>query len=248
MVALSGIGLLYVYLAGHTGRAHNITLLLSILPIAFLANIIRVALLVLITYYRGERWQGLPRPCGRARSRVGVRRLLRIRPPAHASPGNACAAAVSTPRGTRHDRLISPFDTRGRDAAGRGGLPWYFTPRDPRAGSCRLLTWYRGNSRNGASSTHRSTPSIRAGNGPAKPIPKRRMTTCSLRSYVNANGDVVMLALAYGRHQRQEIKIHRPELCYTSQELLDLAAVGRDPGAIRATRGRRRGSRAHACS
>ena len=54
MVALSGIGLLYVYLAGHTSRAHNITLLLSILPIAFLANIIRVALLVLITYYRGE--------------------------------------------------------------------------------------------------------------------------------------------------------------------------------------------------
>jgi EpsI family protein len=38
-----------------------------------------------------------------------------------------------------------------------------------------------------------------------------------MRSYVNANGDVVMLALAYGRHQRQEIKIHRPELCYTSQ-------------------------------
>jgi exosortase/archaeosortase family protein len=54
MVALSGIGLLYVYLAGHESRAHNIALLLSILPIAFLANIIRVILLVLITYYRGE--------------------------------------------------------------------------------------------------------------------------------------------------------------------------------------------------
>ncbi len=54
MVALSGIGLLYVYLAGHQSRAHNAALLLSILPIAFLANIIRVILLVLITYYRGE--------------------------------------------------------------------------------------------------------------------------------------------------------------------------------------------------
>ncbi len=54
MVALSGIGLLYVYLAGHASRAHNVALLLSILPIAFLANIIRVVLLVLITYYRGE--------------------------------------------------------------------------------------------------------------------------------------------------------------------------------------------------
>lgn len=54
MVALSGIGLLYVYLAGHESRAHNAALLLSILPIAFLANIVRVILLVLITYYRGE--------------------------------------------------------------------------------------------------------------------------------------------------------------------------------------------------
>jgi len=54
MVALSGIGLLYVHLAGHGGRAHNFALLLSILPIAFLANIIRVILLVLITYYGGE--------------------------------------------------------------------------------------------------------------------------------------------------------------------------------------------------
>lgn len=54
MVALSGIGLLYVYLAGHKSRAHNLALLLSILPIAFLANILRVILLVLITYYGGE--------------------------------------------------------------------------------------------------------------------------------------------------------------------------------------------------
>ena len=54
MVALTGMGLLYVRLAGHGGRAHTAALLLSILPIAFLANIIRVTMLVLITYYGGE--------------------------------------------------------------------------------------------------------------------------------------------------------------------------------------------------
>jgi exosortase B len=54
MVALSGIGLLYVHLAGHASRVHNLALLLSILPIAFLANIIRVTVLVLVTYYGGE--------------------------------------------------------------------------------------------------------------------------------------------------------------------------------------------------
>src|SRR5262249_51966070 len=54
MVALTGIGLLYVYLAGHSRRWITVALLLSVLPIAFLANIIRVAALVLITYYGGE--------------------------------------------------------------------------------------------------------------------------------------------------------------------------------------------------
>lgn len=38
-----------------------------------------------------------------------------------------------------------------------------------------------------------------------------------LRSYRNSRGDIVMLALAYGRSQRQEVKIHRPELCYPAQ-------------------------------
>lgn len=38
-----------------------------------------------------------------------------------------------------------------------------------------------------------------------------------MRTYANSRGDVVMIALAYGRVQRQEVKIHRPELCYLSQ-------------------------------
>ena len=38
-----------------------------------------------------------------------------------------------------------------------------------------------------------------------------------MRGYTNPRGDIVVLALAYGSHQRQEVKIHRPELCYTAQ-------------------------------
>ncbi len=54
MLALSGVGLFYVYLSGRSRRWIKATLLLSILPIAFLANVIRVAGLTLITYYAGE--------------------------------------------------------------------------------------------------------------------------------------------------------------------------------------------------
>lgn len=38
-----------------------------------------------------------------------------------------------------------------------------------------------------------------------------------MRTYVRSDGAVVMLALAYGSRQRQEVKIHRPELCYVAQ-------------------------------
>ena len=52
---------------------------------------------------------------------------------------------------------------------------------------------------------------------PGETDPEAPYDDVLMRSYTNARGEVVMLALAYGRHQRQEIKIHRPELCYTSQ-------------------------------
>lgn len=38
-----------------------------------------------------------------------------------------------------------------------------------------------------------------------------------MRTYRRADGARVMLAVAYGRRQTQEIKIHRPELCYYAQ-------------------------------
>jgi EpsI family protein len=64
-----------------------------------------------------------------------------------------------------------------------------------------------------------------------------------MRTYRNSKGEIVMLALAYGREQRQEVKVHRPELCYTaagfnvasSQE----TAFGHLQGAGGAVRGKR---------
>lgn len=38
-----------------------------------------------------------------------------------------------------------------------------------------------------------------------------------MRTYVDSKGNQVMLALAYAREQKQDIKIHRPEVCYVAQ-------------------------------
>jgi exosortase B len=54
MVALSGVGLLFMYLVRHPSRVYNVLLLICILPIAFLANIVRVLLLMLVTYHFGD--------------------------------------------------------------------------------------------------------------------------------------------------------------------------------------------------
>lgn len=40
-----------------------------------------------------------------------------------------------------------------------------------------------------------------------------------MRTYVDGQGHAIQVALAWGKHQRQEIKIHRPELCYPAQGL-----------------------------
>lgn len=54
MFSLSALGLLYMYLTGRQSWLHNGLMLASILPIAFAANIVRVVILVLITYHLGD--------------------------------------------------------------------------------------------------------------------------------------------------------------------------------------------------
>lgn len=54
MFSLSAMGLLYLYLMGHGQWWRNAILIAAILPIAFFANIIRVMILVLVTYHLGD--------------------------------------------------------------------------------------------------------------------------------------------------------------------------------------------------
>lgn len=54
MFSLSALGLLYLYLMQRASLLHNALVVASILPIAFVANIIRVLALILVTYYYGD--------------------------------------------------------------------------------------------------------------------------------------------------------------------------------------------------
>lgn len=54
MYSLSALGTLFMYIMARTNRLHNAIMVASILPIAFTANIVRVVILVLITYHLGD--------------------------------------------------------------------------------------------------------------------------------------------------------------------------------------------------
>lgn len=54
MFSLAALGLLYLHLMKYRSPMRNAILLASILPIAFVANIVRVMILVLVTYHFGD--------------------------------------------------------------------------------------------------------------------------------------------------------------------------------------------------
>ena len=54
LFSLFAIGLLYLYIQSYSNRWRNLLLLLAIAPIAILANVMRVMVLVLLTYYGGD--------------------------------------------------------------------------------------------------------------------------------------------------------------------------------------------------
>jgi exosortase B len=54
MFSLSAIGFLYIYLVKHESLSRNVLLALSLIPIAFVANILRVLTLILVTYHFGD--------------------------------------------------------------------------------------------------------------------------------------------------------------------------------------------------
>ncbi|HET9644475.1 MAG TPA: exosortase B [Burkholderiaceae bacterium] len=54
MFTLEALGLLYLNVMGHTSKLRNLLLAILIIPVSFCANVVRVCLLVLITFYFGD--------------------------------------------------------------------------------------------------------------------------------------------------------------------------------------------------
>ena len=54
MFTLEALGLLYMNLMGYTSKLRNVLLAILVVPIAFVANVVRVLILILVTYHFGD--------------------------------------------------------------------------------------------------------------------------------------------------------------------------------------------------
>lgn len=54
MFTLEALGMLYMRLMNYTNFARNLSLVILLIPISFVANVIRVIILILVTYYFGD--------------------------------------------------------------------------------------------------------------------------------------------------------------------------------------------------
>lgn len=54
MFTLEALGLLYMNLLGYTSKLRNVLLAILVIPIAFVANVVRVMVLILVTYHFGD--------------------------------------------------------------------------------------------------------------------------------------------------------------------------------------------------
>ncbi|EJN08099.1 exosortase B [Herbaspirillum sp. YR522] len=243
LFTLEALGLLYMNLVRHHSVLRNTVLAMLIIPISFASNTIRVIILALITYYLGDAaGQGfLHGFAGMVLflTALGlimaidntlvwlVERRERSRP-------HAATAAVAVPpkesQGLLWQRNAGLFAIGVKGAAAVAvtmaltqGISMAVMPQPEVVGRTpdietmiphRFGQW-----------VEVPSPYLQVdlsvgeegGNSSEQPY-----DSVVMKTYRNAQGEQVMLALAYARQQRQEVKIHRPEVCYTAQGFVEL--------------------------
>jgi len=218
--SLLALAFVYVRLTGPALRMRLPLVLLAVVPIAVLANIVRVAVLALITYHLGDAAaEGFLHGFAGmlvfviavltlfAWDRLVSRVLAPIRPMQHDASANL-ARALPTPRRGAAALILAcaflgtaiaapmlrplPADTSGVNLE-------EMLPRD-----------FAGWRIDPASVPIAPAPDVKANLD-------RIYNQIVSRTYVNDAGEIMMLTVAYGGDQSDALKAHRQENCYAAQ-------------------------------
>lgn len=244
LFTLEALGLLYMNLVRHPSVVRNVTLALLIVPISFTANTIRIVTLALITYYMGDAagqgflhgfsgmvlflsalgliiavdsglsWlvtRGKP-DIERAAPTPSVAGIWQGATAVAAAPSLAILVAMAGAVGAAH-ALTPVMPALTQHAKLADSVPSQF-------GDWREVT----------SNLVQADLSTTEEGGRTQDQPYDDVL---MRTYVNSEGVQIMLALATSREQRQDVKIHLPEVCYPAQGFqvtrLTPAALAVDP-------------------
>ena len=229
LFTLEAMGLLYMNLVRHPSVVRNAVLAVLIVPIAFSANTLRVVLLALITFHWGDAagqgflhgFSGLVLFLSALVLIAGVdgmlTRLVRAAPAA--APARPVMPKVGAGRWQRMAVISSRAGTVMLVAMlGTAAMSYWMTPVLSHAAGIGSLE--RGVPAAFGDWTlmpdSASQASLATGDD-GRALPDRLYDQVVMRTYVNASGAQVMLALAYAKEQRQEVKLHLPEFCYPAQ-------------------------------
>jgi EpsI family protein len=222
LIFLLALGLLYLDLTGPRGRWINALLISSLLPIAVFANLVRVLILLLITYHFGDGvgqsyWHGIAGVVVFVAAFAALFALdaflaLWGKRPAVPHPSalrkEEAGPALGWPRSLSLAAVLL-FTA----AAGQILMPSELRAKHRPAPQLETLIpaqfggWERADLGNVAI----VSPDLKAG------VNRLYAQTLS-RSYRDRDGRRIMLSIAYGSHQQgNELQAHRPEFCYKAQ-------------------------------
>lgn len=221
LIFLSALGLLYLHLSGPRRMFHWLTVVSLLLPIAVFANLLRVILLLLLTYHFGNSvaqsyWHDFAGIVLFITAFVILSGVDRI---AGALFKRAPAAELPvTPARSTSTRKIRAFPALTASLLLTIGLAALLKPTAELAETrppvriaelvpARFAGWQQ------------DEHAVLALVAPEHQANLDRLYNQTLeRVYVAADGRRVMLSIAYGSHQLgNALQAHRPEFCYTAQ-------------------------------
>jgi EpsI family protein len=227
MISLSGLGLLYVNLAKRRAPLTDAILVASALPVAFAANVLRVGTLVLLTYYCGDAvgrefhsWAGYAEIAFAFAAFFLVDRALIAASARFARKEPSAPAEPPLPESPIEPRVrLVPAIAASVAILSAAGAAFALTPTPreatalPDLGTTVPAAFGAWTGR----STVGAQVDVAVHDGEGGRTTDSPYDQVLMRTYVDHSGNAVLLAIAYGRSQRQEVKIHRPELCYVAQ-------------------------------
>jgi exosortase B len=217
IVSLFALGLLYLHLTGPRRRAHSFAVLAAIVPIAVVANMLRVLALVLLTVHFGadvsQGWAhgalGMMVFVVAFGMMLGVDRLMGGKGREKGLGQEAAQEPAERFQASRLSLIVATAAMATAAAAAPGLRPM---PDPMRSANIEALIpeSFAGWRIDPAEMAVAPAPDVQANLA-------RLYSQVVNRTYVNEAGERILLTVAYGGDQSDALKAHRQEVCYSAQ-------------------------------